>query len=155
MSGQAGNTLIIKDTDPETVAQIHALIPDFGDHPDPDHFRARCAGHDFIMLAAWRRVGSADIPAGYVVAYDRYEDGSFYCWMAGTVPTQRGGGVLTALMTMLEDRARARGYTTLRIRTRNRWTAMLRWLIGHSYAITAVDKRAPLADSRVDLIKHL
>ncbi|MBU0859784.1 MAG: GNAT family N-acetyltransferase, partial [Alphaproteobacteria bacterium] len=100
-------------------------------------------------------IATGNEPAGYIVAYDRYKDGSFYCWMAGTVPAQRGGGVLTALMTMLEDRARARGYTALRIRTRNRWTTMLRWLIGHSYAITAVDKRASLADSRVDLIKYL
>ena len=136
----------------DEIAAIHAAIPDFGDAPDAAHFAARCAGRDSLALAAHDADGAA---TGYLVAYDRYGDGSFYCWMAGVVPAARRGGVLTALMAALEDTARARGYGAIRIKTRERWAAMRRWLAAHDYTITAVDKRVPLADSRVHLIKIL
>lgn len=109
------------------------------------------AGADPLYLAAF--IDNA--PAGYITAYDRYGDGSYYCWMAGTVPAWRERGVLTALMTRLEEETRKRGYQSIRIKTRYGWTAMRRWLDSHDYVITKVDNRAPIEDSRIHLIKPL
>lgn len=145
------NPFKIKDEDWEKIAQIHAMIPEFGNDPGADHYRERCAGHDFIAMAAY----AGNEAAGYVVAYDRYGDGSFYCWMAGVVPAHRKGGALTALMRDLEDRARRAGYTAIRIKTRNDKTAMLRWLVANGYMFTAIDVRAPLSGTRLHLQKTI
>lgn len=141
----------IKDVGWDIPAALHARIPEFGNDPGPDHYRTRCAGHDSVALAAYE--GSQ--AAGYVVAYDRYKDGSIYCWMAGVLPAYRGAGALTALMAALEARARAAGYRDLRIKTRNDKTAMLRWLVANGYMFTAIDVRAPETDTRLHLRKTL
>ena len=142
---------VLQNADATACAIIHALIPDFGDRLDAAHFESRMTGADPLYLAAF--IGNT--PAGYLTAYDRYRDGSYYCWMAGTVPAQRGRGVLTALMAKLEEEARKRDYGSIRIKTRYKWQAMRRWLDSHDYVITKVDNRTPIEDSRIHLIKTL
>ncbi len=151
MTGSQKNLFIIKDEDWEKIARIHAAIPEFGNDPGADHYRNRCAGHDSMALVAYAGAEAA----GYVVAYDRYGDGSFYCWMAGVDPAHRKGGALSALMHELEDRARRSGYTSIRIKTRNDKTAMLRWLVANGYMFTAIDVRAPLSGTRLHLQKTI
>lgn len=137
------------------LAGIHARIPEFaaadGTFSDAAHFKGRCDGQDCFAVAAWDGAAAA----GYLIAYDRYKDGSLYCWMAGVVPAYRRSGVLRALMTALEDYARARGHTAIRIKTRNDKTAMLRWLVANGYMFTAIDARAPLSDTRLHLRKEI
>lgn len=151
MSDTHENSFEIRDESWDEIARLHARIPEFGNDPGADHYRARCAGHDHMALAAY--TGGA--AAGYVVAYDRYADGSLYCWMAGVLPQGRRAGALSALMAALEGRARAAGYDSIRIKTRNDKTAMLRWLVGNGYMFTAIDERTPLSDTRLLLRKTL
>lgn len=150
------NFALIRAVAWDDLPAIHAAIPEFmtgaAKTPDGAHFRDRAAAHGALALAAFDPGGAA---CGYLVAYDRYHDGSYYCWMAGVVPAARRQGVLRSLMTALAGHARDAGYKTLRIKTRNDKIAMLRWLIADGWQITAVDKRAPLADSRIELIKTL
>lgn len=155
MAVESKKSFEIKEEDWKTIAAIHARIPEFaaadGSFSDAAHFEGRCAGQDYFAVAAFDG-GQA---AGYLIAYDRYEDGSLYCWMAGVVPAYRRSGALRALMAALEDHARARGHTAIRIKTRNDKTAMLRWLVANGYMFTAIDTRAPLADSRLHLRKEI
>ena len=155
MTAQSKKSFEIKEEGWDALAAIHAQIPEFaaadGSFSNAAHFETRCTGHDYYAITA-RDGGAA---AGYLIAYDRYNDGSFYCWMAGVIPAYRRAGALRALMTALEGHARARGHTTLRIKTRNDKTAMLRWLVANGYMFTAIDARTPLSDTRLHLRKEI
>lgn len=155
MTDQTKKPFEIKHEDWTTLAQIHAQIPEFmsanGIFSDAVHFESRCAGEKFLALAAF----DGQNPAGYLIAYDRYKDGSLYCWMAGVLPPYRRVGALAALMGTLEDFARAHGHHAIRIKTRNDKTAMLRWLVANGYMFTAIDARTPLSDTRLHLRKEI
>ena len=155
MTAQPKISFKIKDKDWDALAQIHAQIPEFmsanGTYSEAAHFEKRCAGQEAFAVAAY----DGEHPAGYLIAYDRYNDGSLYCWMAGVLPAYRRAGALSALMTALEDYARARGHNAIRIKTRNDKTAMLRWLVANGYMFTGIDTRAPLSDSRLHLRKEI
>lgn len=132
------------------IAAIHALIPEFT--PEPDSFFAgRCNGRRYLALKATR----ANQPAGYSVYYDRYRDGSLYCWMAAVIPDCRRLGVYSALAAEAEHWARHNGFTAMRIKTRNNRREMLRWLVNNGYDFLAIDPREPIADSRIHLLKSL
>lgn len=137
------------------IARIHAGIPEFapadGLFADALHFETRCAGLPALAVAAY----DGENPAGYLVAYDRYRDGSLYCWMTGVLPPYRRAGALAALMAALEDHARARGHNAIRIKTRNDKTAMLRWLVANGYMFTAIEPRSPPGDTRLHLRKEI
>lgn len=146
----------IKHESWDALARIHAQIPEFaavdGTFSDTAHFESRCAGHNHVLTVAAYDDGRA---AGYLVAYDRYKDGSLYCWMAGVVPAYRRRGALAALMTAQEDFARRHGLNAILIKTRNDKTAMLRWLLANGYMFTDIDLRAPLAATRLHLRKDI
>ena len=115
------------------------------------YFEGRLQGKETLVLIA--EIGRA--LAGYTVAYDRFEDGSFYCWMAGVDPRFRRKGALTALMRELEQRARAKGYARLRITTRNSRREMLSYLVKSGYHALKVKRRERVEDNRILFEKAL
>ena len=155
MNGKSKISFEIKDKNWDDLAQIHAQIPEFasanGTHSDAAYFKNRCAGYDVFAVAAY----DGEAPAGYLIAYDRYNDGSLYCWMAGVLPAYRRAGALSALMAALEVYARTHGHSAISIKTRNDKTAMLRWLVANGYMFTAIDVRTPPADTRLHLRKEI
>jgi len=140
----------IEECDFETIAALHAQIPEF-QPATAEFFAARCAGQNYIALQA-RLQGEA---AGYLVAYDRYRDGSFYCWMTGVSPQYRSCGVFSALAGALEDYARDEGYRALRLKTRNSRREMLHWLVKNDYQALALTVKEPISETRIEFIKFL
>ena len=134
----------------EEIAAIHNRIPEFTPET-PAFFAGRCENRKTLALAAFLN----GEPAGYAVCYDRYEDGSLYCWMAGVLPDFRKNGVYSALAAAREAWAIENGFTALTIKTRNNRREMLRWLVNNNFDFIKVDKHDPLADSRIYLVKEL
>ncbi len=130
----------------ERIVALTEQIPEFaGKGYDAAHFESRYHRKDPVLLAGF--LGSRAV--GYAVGYDRYGDGSYYCWMAGVFPAARRGGVLTALLARLEREARKKGYARLRVKTRNTRREMLAYLVANGYDAVRVEPRATTAENRI------
>lgn len=137
--------IIVKEGDIETVVQISAKIIEFDRPYDSWYFAERIAGKESCILVAY----SDNVPAGFIVAYDKDDDSSFYCWMAGVDPQFRRMGVLSALMRYLNSWAKKRQYTKIRIKTRNNRREMLAHLVKEGYYCIEVETYPQPSDNRI------
>lgn len=135
----------------EPAVTVHEQIPEF-EHSSESRAqlleRIHTVKHPLILVAY-----TDEQPVGYVIAHER--DGSFYIWLAGVLPTYRRHGVLSQLMTRAEQWARQANYTSLTIKTRNRFKSMLLFLIARDFKIVDVDKRHSSDSHRLLLEKAL
>ena len=78
----------------EEAVKVSARIREFDAKYPREYFEKRYEGKDKLII-----IGYADgKPAGYIIGYDRYEDGSFYAWMAGVELKYRRMGIMNAMM---------------------------------------------------------
>lgn len=102
-------------------------------------------GKKSLMLLATRN----EIPAGFLIAYDKYNDGSLYCWRAGVLPQYRRQGVLKSLMSEAEQWARKQKFHSLKLITRNSRREMLAFLVNNDFRFTEIIPKAILDDYRI------
>ena len=138
-------SISVKEVPVETIVQIHAMIPKFEKAYPTEHFEQRYANKKRLLLAAFIN----DVPAGYYVGYDRYEDDSWYCWMTGVTPTCRRKGVLKALMQYQDVWVKKHGYTSIKIKTRNNRREMLAYLIAQDFDCIELETKADARDNRL------
>ena len=130
---------------------VNKQISEFDMAYDEKYFKERIGNKKNLVLVAYM----GKISVGYMVSYNKFNDGSFYCWMAGVVPKFRKKGALTELMNYLEKWAKAQGYEKIKIKTRNNRREMLSFLIKNGFMFTRVEKREELKDNRIELEKQL
>ncbi len=131
-------------------ANVHNRIPEF-EKQDEEFFRERCEGKKTLIIVAYVE----DKPAGYMIAYDRYHDGSIYCWMTAVVPEFRRKGVLKAMMQYLETWARKEGFTKIKIKTRNERREMLAYLVKYGFNFIEVIPKESVEKYRILLEKEI
>lgn len=129
--------------------QISNKIPEFGEKYTEGFYQKRISGKDSLVIGGF--IGNQ--LAGAIVAYDRYSDGSFYCWMAGVDPKFRGEGVLKGMMDFMERWASGKGYKSIKIKTRNNKREMLSYLVKYGYNFVIVEKKLKVVDFRILLEK--
>jgi ribosomal protein S18 acetylase RimI-like enzyme len=145
------NTITVKEVLIELAVEVNETIAEF-DAPYPKaHFENRYIGRQHLIIVGY----VAQEPAGYLVGYDRDQDGSFYCWMAGVDPKFRRQGVLTALMDYQGQWAKTNGYTRIKIKTRNNRRKMLANLVKQGFKFYSVTTNPNLSDNRISLEKLL
>ena len=144
------DTVVVHRVDIDTVVDINETIPEFNPYPRT-YFEERLHNKKSLVIAAY----ISDHPVGYLVGYDRFNDGSFYCWMAGVNPAYRRKGVLKALMGYQEAWARAQGYNKIKIKTRNRLREMLVYLVTDGFSFVEVVQHPDIKDNRILLEKEL
>ncbi len=144
--------LTIKTSSIEDAYQIHLQIPEFENRVPLEEFRKKLASNpDQRIIIAYHD----QKPIGYMVSYDRFKDGSIYCWMTGVIPEARGQGALKAMMLDLIDWAKNKNYQELKIKTRNVRRAMLNFLVKNNFNFLEVEQRKLLKNHRILLIKKL
>jgi len=143
------NNVRIRRASIEDVFVVNNGVPEFCE--SLEKYSARLEGNDPLMAVAL----VSDDDAGFLVSYDRYGDGSLYCWMVGVKPKFRRKGVLSALMGYQDWWASSRSYSKIRIKTRNSRRAMLAYLVREGYLITGVDVRPDPEDNRIHLEKSV
>lgn len=94
-------------------------------------------------------------PAGFLIAFDRYVDGSLYCWRTGVLPAYRRKGILRAMMESLEQWAREQGFSSLKLVTRNSRREMLAFLVSDGFQFTEVIPKETIDDFRIRAEKPL
>ncbi len=140
----------IKETTYKEIAEINKKVPEFGPY-EQTYFEQRCNGKDPLLIAAYVNKEVA----GYVLGYNKYADGSYYCWMAGVLPEQRKKGVLRKLMQYLETWAKKRAYSKIRIKTRNSRREMLSYLVKENFLFLEVVQFPKSFESRILLEKNI
>jgi ribosomal protein S18 acetylase RimI-like enzyme len=143
--------IIIKEDTIESVLPVNATITEFDEPNTKAFFEERYGDRTKLILVAY----VDDQPAGYLVSYDKDQDGSLYCWMTGVDPRFRRIGVLKKLMQSLFDWAKERGYQKITIKTRNKLKEMLAYLIGAGFDITEVQIMTSIEENRIFLEKTI
>jgi ribosomal protein S18 acetylase RimI-like enzyme len=143
--------IIIKEVPIEEATRVNAKIVEFGGPYGKDYFEKRYEGKDKLILVAY----ADGQPAGYIVAYDKFGDGSLYCWMAGVDPAFRRMGILRAMMDHQDSWAKKKGYKKIKIKTRNNRREMLAYLVKHGFLFTEVQVKSDIRDNRILLEKEI
>lgn len=133
----------------EKVVEVLNHIPEF----DAVFYREKLAEHlqkyDSILLIA-EYTGK---PIACILAYNRYFDGSVYAWLGGVLPPFRKQGIATLLQEELEAEARKRFFRSIRMKTRNQHTDMLRFALKHGFQVCGFEANERLGQARVELVK--
>ena len=147
------NQIILKEVSIDEAFKVHVQIPEFKNDLKytKEYSQEHCKGKDTLIIVAYLH----NSPIGYLVAYDKFDDGSFYCWMTGVLPDYRKRGVFKAMMSYLEEIAKQKGYFTIKIKTRNNRREMLAYLIKHGFYFTEVIPFPNIEDNRIVLEKRI
>ena len=133
--------IIAKEVPIEEVVKVNRTIKEFEPY-EKEYFEK-----NVLRLVIVAYVGGQ--PAGYIVGYDKFKDGSFYCWMAGVNPKFRRMGVMKALMSYQEKWAKKNGYNKIKIKTRNNRREMLSYLIKYGFYIIGLTKYPDVKDNKI------
>ena len=142
------NDIIVKEVSIEEAVKVNRNVIEFdGKDTTKEDFEKRYVGKDNLIIVAYYK----NIPIGYIIGYDRDNDGSFYCWMAGVDNNYRRLGGLTTLMNYQMNWAKNKGYNKLKIRTRNNRREMLSFLVKNGFNFVSVEQRDDITENRINL----
>ena len=145
------NNIIVKEVLIEEAVKVNETIVEFGEAYKKDYFEGRYKGKNKLIIVAYVD-GQA---AGYIIGYDKYQDKSFYCWMAGVNPNFRKKGLLKALMEYEDKWAIKNGYNKIKIKTRNNRRDMLAYLVKYGFYFTKVEEYEDIVENRIYLEREL
>lgn len=143
----------VKEVDIKEAIKVHKNIKEFNEtKPEKEYFENRYRDREKLIIVAYYN----NVPAGYIIGYDKFQDGkNFYCWMAGVDSKFRKLGILTKMMQYQENWAKQKGYSILKIKTRNNRREMLSFLVKHNFNFLSVEKRDNIQDNRINLQKEI
>ena len=135
------------------IAEVVALsiqIPEFIAPHLAEEYQKRLKGVPSLILVAENAEKIIGFKVGYAV-----DEQLFYSWMGAVLPEFRQFGIAKALAIQQEEWARAKGFTCIQFKTRNRLKAMLQFALGNGFDIIGVEPRDTLAEYRILLQKIL
>ncbi|MGF1759030.1 GNAT family N-acetyltransferase [Photobacterium sagamiensis] len=131
-------------------AAVLARIGEFAKPADETALQARLRGRQPLILVAEQDEQLVGVKIGY-----RLSETCFYSWLGGVAPEGRCGGVAQSLLETQEAWAVEQGFEELRVKSRNRFPAMLRLLLRNGYLIEHMEKKDGLEDYRLHFVKIL
>lgn len=142
------NNIIVKEVPIDEAVKVNRNVIEFdGKDTKAEDFERRYQDKDKLIIVAYYE----NVPIGYIIGYDRDNDGSFYCWMAGVDNNYRRLGALTSLMNYQMNWAKNKGYTKLKIRTRNNRREMLSFLVKNDFNFVSVENKEDITENRINL----
>lgn len=124
----------VTDVSPEAANNIHQQVREIGgDNYITKEFDDRCSGNDPLVLGATYEGEDA----GYIVGYDRHQDGSYYLWMFDVIEEYRGKDVGQSLADAFEERVNDRGYDAVTVKTQpsDEYARMRKFLDERGYEV--------------------
>lgn len=140
----------IKNVSASDIVLLNKKIPEFIQF-DQKYLEERYQDKKHINIIAY----VDNVPAGYIVAYDKYQDWSFYCWLAAVDPKFRRKWVFTKLMNHLFDWSEINWYQKIKIKTRNNRREMLNYLVQNWFNFIEVIVYENIIDNRILLEKDI
>lgn len=146
------NDIVVREVPIDEAVKVNRNVIEFdGKDTKAEDFERRYQDKDKLIIVAYYE----NVPIGYIIGYDRDNDGSFYCWMAGVDNNYRRLGALTSLMNYQMDWAKKKGYNKLKIRTRNNRREMLSFLVKNGFNFVSVEQRDNITENRINLEQDL
>lgn len=139
-----------KITSIQSILKLLNSIPEFSGTFSEEMFHERLSA-DSIMLVATIN----EKPVGCKIAYNRFEDGSYYSWLGGVLPEFRNKGVAQLLNNEMEFFAKEKGYTSIIFKTRNKFKPMLHFAIKNGYHIVDIEQKRDILENRIILRKSI
>ena len=129
---------------------VYSLTPEFDRIMTEEAFQEKLSGKPSLILIA--KEGGQCV--GFKVGYEnsQYE---FYSWLGSVLPTHRGQGVAARLREMQEQWAREQGYACIRVKSCNRYPAMLHMLISSGYQIVGYEDQGDIQRNKIHFLKQL
>lgn len=131
--------------------QISQSISELDNPHDEEVYKERLEGKKHLVAIA----EIDGVLAGFKVGYDKFGNDSFYTWMGGVLPAYRQMGVAKALADFQESYARAQGFDSVILKTRNRHKNMLLFALSSGFEIIDVEPMEPSEENRILLKKRL
>lgn len=136
-----------------SLAEAVAVLTDISEFVKPADegaLQSRLKGKQPLILVAEQGGRLVGVKIGY-----RLSETCFYSWLGGVAPEGRRGGVAQALLEAQEAWVIEQGFDELRVKSRNRFPAMLRLLLRNGYLIEHMEKKDGLEDYRLHFVKSL
>ena len=146
-------SISIKETPIDEAVLAGQTSKEFGETLSKDYFEKRYKGKDPLIIAAF--INGAPKPVGYLIGYDRFNDGSFYCWLSGVWSTNRKRRVFHALMLFAQRWAHKKGYISVKIKTRNKRRNIMHYLVDSDYYILEITPNVDPAENRILMEKKI
>lgn len=135
----------------EEIVELRSKIPEFDLPFDKAYFENRYNDKEKLLLIAEQETANV----GFIVAYDRDNDGSLYCWMAGVLPEYRNQGTFGLLMKFMNKWAKEKGYKRIKVKTHNKFREMLTYLVKNQFNFTLVETSQNILDNSIHVEKEL
>lgn len=126
------------------------LIPEFEMAYPQEKYKERLNGKPHLALAAF--VDHKIV--GFKIGYE-WNKKTFYSWVGGVTPDYRKRGIAKQLADEMESACLEMGYTIIRMKTQNRFKAMLHFAIGNGFHLTEVIQKEKPEQNRIILEKRL
>ncbi|MBT1446122.1 GNAT family N-acetyltransferase [Shewanella sp. JM162201] len=137
--------------DAAQAAELMRRIPEFDAPVNADAMLQRIGTAKALLLLCFVEGELAGFKLGYEKA-----PGEFYSWLGGVCPDYRQLGLAKQMLDTQENWAKQQGYQQLKVKTRNRFPAMLTMLVQNRYHIAAINSDGlPLAEHKISLQKAL
>lgn len=135
----------VEKTDFETVNEAHKQIPEFDEEHLEERYERKCSGNNPFHLVA--KKGNELV--GYAVCYDKFNDGSYYVWMAGVRPENRREGIMTQIVEKATEIAREKSYNSIKIKTRNERKEMRHFLTDKGFKVCGYNEKETVEESEI------
>lgn len=146
------NNVMVKEITIEEAYKVHLKVLEFGESSSMQDFVDRYSGKEHVIVGAYLD----DILIGYIIAYDREQDGErFYVWMAGVDNNYRRNGALKKMMDYVFAWAKEHGYSKITIKTRNNRREMINFLSRNDFNFMSVEKKDDIRENRIELEKDI
>ena len=126
--------------------KVYNRIPEFD---ESKHIPERLAGKEHLILVLYEN----SVPAALKIGYAMKDH--FYSWIGGVLPQYRRKGYARMLAEYQETWLRGKGYAILRMKTRNKFPAMLCFAVENGFQIIDLQKSNNPRDNRIWLEKKL
>lgn len=135
----------------EDILDLISRVPEFESKHRKEDFITRFADRKHQLLVAYLNGEKA----GFKVGYDRYQDGSFYSWLGAVLPEFRRKHIARKLAYEQEVWAKEEGFNRVIIKTKNKFSAMLIFLLKSGFKITKLELANNTDDNTIKLEKDI
>jgi len=143
--------IIIKENCLDDAIVVSQQIPKFEDAYPKSEYKKRLKAVKHLILTAYMN----NKPIGFKIGYETPTRQNFYSWMGGVLPKYRKMGVAKKLIEYQEQWAIKAGYQRISVKTRNKYTAMIKLLEKYGFIQIGIIPLTPDEETRILYEKKL
>lgn len=140
---------VIEQTSLARLYAVYGELPEFSNR-EPLQALSERVGEDYLALVC----SDDGRDLGFKLGYAESEH-SFYSWLGGVLPEARGRGLAQQLLETQEAWVRQRGFRQIRVKSMNRFPAMLRLLLRNGYLIEGLTQAQDPLRNKIHFVKPL